>query len=109
MRAESFVIFVVPAVTIAMGIPSATAQEHTRRHYDLPEQDLKQAVRSVARRSKYQLIADAAAIGGKRSKALVGNYTLAEALATLLAGSGLAFEIKERTILIHPWRLSPTV
>jgi hypothetical protein len=109
MKAGSFVIFVAPAMTVAACIPGAMAHEQPRRHYNLPEQDMKQAVRSVARHSKHQLIADPAGMRGKRSKALVGDYTVREAMGALLAGSGLTFEIKDRTILIRPPLPQPRV
>lgn len=102
MKVSSFAMLIGSAVTVVSYAPDAGAHDQLRRHYDLPAQDLKYALRSVARRVGYQLVADSVAIRGKRSRALLGNFTVEEAITVLIKGMGLSFEIKDRTILVRP-------
>ncbi|MDF0487715.1 STN domain-containing protein [Sphingomonas sp. H39-1-10] len=101
MRVSSLAAIVGPMISIAIIVPGAAAHEQHRRHYDLPAQELRFATRAVARRVGYQLVADADAIRGKLSKPLKGDFTVQEAIAALLEGQGLSFEIKNRTIFIR--------
>jgi iron complex outermembrane receptor protein len=84
----------------AMTCSPAAAQE-PRAAYDLPPQELKYALRSVARGAGFQLIADSSALRGRHSKALKGDYTLQEALDALLAGSDLSVEVRSGTIFVR--------
>ncbi|WP_069338855.1 STN domain-containing protein [Sphingobium yanoikuyae] len=82
------------------GFSDATAQE-TSKTYDLPEQDLAAALRSVAHSSDYQLVADPKSLKGARVPSLAGAYTVEEAVTALLAPSGLTAEIRDRTITLR--------
>jgi hypothetical protein len=85
----------------AQGVP-AYAQAVTVQ-VDIPAQDLRTALRAFARASRQQLSFDAGSVRGKRSPALRGTFTPAEALAKLLAGSGLVAQIgRSGVILIRP-------
>jgi iron complex outermembrane receptor protein len=88
------------AVAIVAAAP-AMAQDQGRRSYDLPAQDLRYALRAVARGAGFQLIADSRALRGKQSKALKGQYTVREALEALLQNSDLAFDISNRTVIVR--------
>jgi len=80
---------------------AACAQDQQRRAYDLPAQDLGQALRSVVRTAGFQLIADAGALRGQRSRPLKGSFTVAEAVTRLLEGSGLSAEVSNRTVFVR--------
>jgi hypothetical protein len=107
MKANSFTIFLAPAIIFATCIQGASAQDQSRLHFELPSTELRVALRIVARKAGLQLIADSSAIRGKRSNPLVGDYTVEEAVAALIEGMGLTFEIKERTILVRPGPAAP--
>ncbi|MFD1103806.1 TonB-dependent receptor domain-containing protein [Sphingobium olei] len=95
-------IALLTSAALCMGAVSthATAQESTKA-YNLPEQDLASALRFVARDSDYQLVADAKSLKGVRAPSLAGAYTVEEAVAALLAPSGLTAEIRDRTITLR--------
>ncbi|PJG47165.1 hypothetical protein CAF53_02100 [Sphingobium sp. LB126] len=101
MRVSSLAAVIGPVISVVMVVPGIASDGQHRRHYDLPAQELKYATRAVARRAGYQLVADADAIRGKRSKPLRGNFTVQEAIAVLLEDQGLSFEIRDRTIFIR--------
>ncbi len=71
--------------------PPAYAQEATRT-YDIPSQDLDDALREFGRQTGRDVLFTPDAVAGKRSGALVGQMTERQALESLLAGSGLRFE-----------------
>jgi iron complex outermembrane receptor protein len=89
------------AMIIASACAPAFAQDQQKRSYDLPAQDLKFALRSVARGSGYQLVADSGALRGKQSRALKGQFTIQEAIAILLDGSDLTGEVTKETVLVR--------
>lgn len=82
--------------------PTCYAQaQDVPKIYDLPEQDLAAALRFIARESDYQLVADPGSLKGARAPSLAGAYTVEEAVAALLAPSGLTAEIRDRTITLR--------
>ena len=95
-------IALLTSAALCMGAVStqANAQEPPKT-YNLPEQDLASALRFVARDSDYQLVADAKSLKGTRAPSLAGAYTVEEAVAALLAPSGLTAEIRDRTITLR--------
>jgi hypothetical protein len=58
--------------------------------FDLPAQDLAAAVRQLARQGNVQILVTDRAARGRRSNAVKGVMPLGQALAQLLAGTGLA-------------------
>lgn len=79
-------IALLSSAALCMG--AVTAQAHAQepiRTYDLPAQDLATALRTIARGSDYQLVADAKSLKGARAPSLAGAYTVEEAVAALLA------------------------
>ncbi|MBS0332791.1 MAG: TonB-dependent receptor, partial [Proteobacteria bacterium] len=57
--------------------------------FDIPAEDLGAALRAFGKQSGRQITFDGAAVRGKTSAAVKGSLTAEEALARLLAGSGL--------------------
>ncbi|WP_313802589.1 TonB-dependent receptor [Sphingobium sp.] len=77
------------------------AQEPGERDYNIAAQDLKYALRELARQSGLELIAPSEALAGRKAPALSGHYSAPEALNVLLRGTGLTAEINEGTIFIR--------
>jgi catecholate siderophore receptor len=61
-----------------------------RRRFDIPAAPLLDALGDFSRQSEMRVVIDRAVTAGLRSPAVSGTYTAGEALARLLAGSGLA-------------------
>ncbi|AMK25814.1 TonB-dependent receptor [Sphingobium sp. TKS] len=94
--------FLIGAATALVAIsPHVLAQDSEKRSYDLPAQDLKYALRAVARKDGYQLIADSRALRGKQAKALKGAYTVSEAVSLLVEGSDLIAEVRNGSIFVR--------
>lgn len=74
-----------------------TAQAEAARRFDIPAQPLPQALIRLSREAGIELFFDAAIARGLISQPLVGTYTTRDALARMLAGSGLAFRFTNPT------------
>ncbi|GAA4773283.1 hypothetical protein GCM10023219_20610 [Stakelama sediminis] len=77
------------AVTVLAGISCATAGQQAQRTYAIAAGPLGSSLRQVALLSGTNLIIPAGLVAGKRAPALSGRYTAEQAIAILLAGSGL--------------------
>lgn len=75
------------AAAALCAVPAA-AQQATQR-YDLSEQSLGSALRTISIQSGQSIVAPAELVAGKRSRALAGTYSTDDAVARLLDGSGL--------------------
>jgi iron complex outermembrane receptor protein len=60
---------------------------------DLPAQDLGQALTRLADAADARILFPSELVAGLRSPALSGNYTLAQALEAMLAGTGIVWSI----------------
>lgn len=82
---------------------SGTAQTVTppARQYDLPSQELKYALRAVTRPAGLELYAETTDLRGRKSPEIRGTFTAEQALAQLLAGSGLEADIEGRAVFIR--------
>ena len=70
--------------------------------FNLPAQNLGDALQSLAVTSQYRLLYSPELVQGRTSTALVGRYTLEEAVRRLLQGTGLAWELTaDGLLLIH--------
>ena len=67
------------------------AQAQTRARIDLPPTSLQSALSRVAATTGSQIVFDSEALRGRRSRALRGDYTMAQAVEALLAGSDLGY------------------
>lgn len=65
------------------------AQESEQRDFDIPAQSLSRAIVEFSRQSEQVVTVPAALTRGKRSVAVHGRMTAAEALERLISGSGL--------------------
>lgn len=80
------------AIAVVMMAPAAQAQADRRLAVDLPAQPLGNALQALAVLSGRTVIADANVIGDRTAPPVRGSYTLEQALALVLAGSGLGFD-----------------
>lgn len=80
---------------------SATAQSPDRFVFDLPAETLSQALRDVAVRTGRNVIAPADLLGGQQAAPLSGTFTAEEAVARLLAGTGLRYRRVEGTLVVE--------
>lgn len=71
------------------GLPVAAAAAQERRSYDIPAQNMAQALEAFGRQSGKAVLFDPARMVGVRSQPLRGSLSVDEALRLLLAGSGL--------------------
>jgi outer membrane receptor protein involved in Fe transport len=84
----------------ALYAPASYAQQG-QASYDIPAQDLAQALRRYSDISGRQVIASASLVAGKRSNAVRGRLSAETALSRLLAGTGLAVELVDGTLVVR--------
>lgn len=79
------------AASAATGVtaPPAAAQTLAAIDFDQPAQDLPAALRAVALSSGTSIIAPAELVGDRQAPALEGRFSVDQAVAQLLAGTGL--------------------
>ena len=77
------------ALSLMLVAPPALAQSDQPQSYDLPSQPLAASLHAVSATSHTSIAAAAELVSGKVAPKLEGAYTLEQALAVLLAGSGL--------------------
>ncbi|MFT4090279.1 MAG: TonB-dependent receptor [Asticcacaulis sp.] len=97
--AAAFMFGALPVMAQAQNAPRAAA-ETTSRRFDIPAQDLNQALLSFANTARLQLIYEADWVQGRRSAALRGDYTPSEALSVLLSGTGLNYSLSGDRVVI---------
>jgi len=90
-RATILALAIATALVPFAWAPTARAQAATAsvRAYAIPEQALADAVRSFGRQSQVQVVFRSDLVEGRRSRAVQGQYSPAEALDQLLQGSSL--------------------
>lgn len=92
------------AITCALiALASATgvsAQTDSRFQFDQPAEALSKALRDIALRTGRNIIAPADLLGGREAAPLSGPFTAEEALARLLAGTGLDYSSVEGNLVV---------
>ena len=73
--------------------PAQTATEEARIAFDIPAQPLESAVTAFGFQSGHQVAVDQATLTGRKSNAVRGSFTPAEALNRLLAGTGVTYRL----------------
>ncbi len=79
---------------------AAAAQMQDRQSFDLPTQDLGDALRKVAEQAGIELYASSADLAGRRTGPLKGDITPREAIETLLRGTGLTPRFERGSVII---------
>ena len=86
----------------AIGLPSAgSAQEQHVYRFDLPAQNLGDALRAVTARAGWELYASADDINGLAAPSLHGALTPRDAIERLLAGSNLSVRFAKGAVIIR--------
>lgn len=91
-------LMVASALLVVMAVP-AGAQE-ARIEFSIPAQALDGALRLFSQQAKVQVLFDEATVAGLRAAALSGNHTPREALARLLAGTGVAASVSRPGVFV---------
>ncbi|GBU17903.1 MULTISPECIES: TonB-dependent siderophore receptor [Methylobacterium] len=77
------------ALALPVALPALAAPETRSVGFDIAAQDLNRAVLAFGERAGVRVFFDTERLAGKRSASVAGTLTPEEALARLLAGSGL--------------------
>lgn len=93
-------------VLIATG-PTAWAQQGQSRSYDLPAQSLAVSLRTVALTSGRNILVPSRLVRGRQAPVLKGIFTAEEALAVLLAGSGLQMRADRDNLIVEQAAADP--
>ena len=88
------------AALLAWAVPGAAQAEDQTYVFDIPVQQLGDALRAFARASHHQVTFEDHVVMGKRNAPLKGKYTAQEALGQLLGGSGLSAQVGESGLFI---------
>lgn len=88
------------AAVLAICPTGACAQPGDPQAFQLPAQDLGQALREVAGRTGRNLVVSGDLVAGRRSPPLSGRYTAEGAVEALLAGSGLTVSTVNGSLII---------
>jgi iron complex outermembrane receptor protein len=79
----------------------AQGQDQSRIvRFDIPPQDLDTAMTRLADQAGIRLLGASGDLAGKRTAGLSGNYTIAQALNALLAGSGVGWRFSEANTVV---------
>lgn len=90
------------ALALAGMAGAARAADDRALDFNLPQQDLGPALNSLALQADRQLIFEDAMVSGRTAPAVVGHVTTADALRSVLRGTGLDFSEDEHgTIVIR--------
>jgi outer membrane receptor protein involved in Fe transport len=87
---------------------AASAQAQDQFVFDLPAETLSQALRDVAVRTGRNVIAPSDLIGERKTPPLSGTFTAEEAVARLLAGTGLRYRLVDGTLVVERSPLAGT-
>lgn len=78
----------------------AQAPQERVVRFDIPAQDLDTAMTRLADQAGIRLLGASGALAGKRTSGLSGNYTVAQALSALLAGTGVGWRFSEANTVV---------
>src|ERR1700735_2526476 len=86
-------------IVLMCSMPIAQAQATTT--FDLPTQSLADSLRAVGSQTNTNILFDPSLVAGHRALALKDNLTIDQALARLLAGTGIRHEfLNESTVVL---------
>ncbi|MCG4252525.1 TonB-dependent siderophore receptor [Acetobacter senegalensis] len=81
----------LPSVTLAASNPTAQTQDAGARVFDVPAQSLSAALMRFSQQAGVQVTADSTILRGVQTSGVHGRLTVQQALAELLAGTGLSY------------------
>jgi iron complex outermembrane receptor protein len=90
--------------------PGALIAKSERERFSIPPQPMSSALMDLGRQADVQILASSSAIAGRYSTGVSGRFKFEAALARLLDGTGLDYEvIGKRTIVVHQLDFTPAV
>jgi outer membrane receptor protein involved in Fe transport len=89
------------ALLLVAGAAPAKAQPAGQFSFDLPAESLSQALRDVAARTGRDVIVPSDLVGDTQAQPLSGTFTAEEAVARLLAGTGLRSRLVDGTLVVE--------
>jgi outer membrane receptor protein involved in Fe transport len=89
------------ALLLFAGITPARAQPAAEFAFDLPAESLSMALRDVAVRTGRNVIAPNELVQNRKAPPLAGTFTAEEAVAWLLAGTGLRYRLVDGTLVVE--------
>lgn len=102
MGKRRYVIAALLAGTVGMIVPSQVwAQDGQAYPFDMPSQDLGDALRSIAARAGWELYAQTDDLNGKVAPAMRGSLTAREAIERLLKGTNLEARFDRGAVIIR--------
>ncbi len=93
-------LLISAAAAAMFAAPVAAYAQQASRSYNVPAQGLDSALKAIAAVSGEQIIYEPASVQGKRSTAIVGNYSTDAAVAAALRGTGLSVSRSPRGVLV---------
>jgi iron complex outermembrane receptor protein len=95
------------AASVASGAPVLKADQD---RFTIPPQPMSSALMELGRQADVQILASSSALAGRYTDGISGSLKVEAALARLLDGSGLDYEvIGTRTIVVHLRDFTPAV
>jgi hypothetical protein len=92
---------VAMAAVLSEGAAGTAAQAAAQTYqFNIPAGDLDTALRNFARTTRQQILFRGREVRGKRSSGLMGSYSASDALARLLAGTGLSFSRNDKGVFL---------
>src|SRR5688500_7106315 len=107
LRAHLFSATAIVAVAALAQAAPAAAQEQVYS-FDIPAQDLGSALNALARASRQQITFDPAAVKGKKSRPLAGNFSARDGIQRLISNSGLSVRVgRSGLFIVQPEATAP--
>lgn len=95
------------ATSMSAAVSPALAQVNESYRFDLPAQDLGDALRSVAAKANLEIYASATDVNGIAVPSLQGDMTARQAVDRLLAGTGLVARVSDGSVVIRKRSSAP--
>lgn len=83
-----------------VGLKDHSIPDQRTYKFDIPAQDMADALNAFARVSRQQVMFDPVAVRGKYSPSLIGSYSARDAIRRLIANSGLAVRVGRSGLFI---------
>ena len=101
MRSGTMIALLSAAAAMSVASAPAAAQQQRTYAFDLPAQDLGDALRAVTARAGWELYAAAQDVNGVPAPALHGQFTPREAIERLLRGTGLVGRYEKGAVIVR--------
>lgn len=101
IQSSRTIFALLASTTVAIMPVEAAAQEAERYTFDIPAQDLGDALRTVAARANWELYAAADDVNRVSAPRLRGTFTAKEAIERLLRGTNLVARFDDKSVIIR--------